>query len=190
MAKDIYEENKELKRALYKIEKAVLEFRLTQLDLPLEKVNAPSLGLPSSQVQTVPYTLTTCSCVDGEGCNCDEEKEVLREQVESLKAQLAKYENKETAPKAEEEIVDYAPSGFPGDDGITGFPEDDEEDPVDYMAQAKEEVANFTPLEEAKKVRKPRKERGGTVFTDFKTLSLDNNDYEGNSIVYSKKDVQ
>ena len=64
MAKDLYEENKELKRVLYNIEKAILDFRLTQLDLPLEK----SLGLQQ---------LTKCSCTDSEGCNCDEEKEVL-----------------------------------------------------------------------------------------------------------------
>ena len=45
------------------------------------------------------------------------------------------------------------------------------------------------PREEEKKTRKPRKERGGTVFTDFKNLELENNDYEGNSIIYSKKDM-
>ena len=189
MAKDIYEENKELKRALYNIEKAVLEFRLTQLDLPLEKINIPSLGLPRPQVEPVPYTLTTCTCEDGKGCNCDEEKEVLKEQIAALTAKLngVNAELEQYKRKEEFDTTDYAPSGFPGD---SAFPEDDEEDPVDYMKQAKEEVENFTPLEEAKKARKPRKERGGTVFTDFKTLSLDNNDFEGNSIVYSKKDVQ
>ena len=81
MAKDLYEENKELKRVLYNIEKAILDFRLTQLDLPLEKVNIPSLGLP----QPVSYT---CSCNNGEGCSCDEEKEVLREQIAALTAKL------------------------------------------------------------------------------------------------------
>ena len=83
MAKDLYEENKELKRVLYNIEKAILDFRLTQLDLPLEKVNIPSLGIP--QAQPVSYT---CSCNNGEGCSCDEEKEVLREQIAALTAKL------------------------------------------------------------------------------------------------------
>ena len=71
MAKDLYEENKELKRVLYNIEKAILDFRLTQLDLPLEKVNIPSLGIPQPQAQPTSYTLNTCSCDNGEGCSCD-----------------------------------------------------------------------------------------------------------------------
>ena len=85
MAKDLYEENKELKRVLYNIEKAILDFRLTQLDLPLEQVNIPSLGLPQPQAQPVSHT---CSCNNGEGCSCDEEKEVLREQIAALTAKL------------------------------------------------------------------------------------------------------
>ena len=169
MAKDLYEENKELKRVLYNIEKAILDFRLTQLDLPLEKVNIPSLGLP----QPVSYT---CSCNNGEGCSCDEEKEVLREQIAALTAKLngANAEldlfkkNCERKVEEAEEI----------------FPNNVDEDPL----PVKEEPA-APPIEEEKKTRKPRKERGGTVFTDFKNLELENNDYEGNSIIYSKKDM-
>ena len=38
------------------------------------------------------------------------------------------------------------------------------------------------------KERKPRKERGGSVFTDFTTLDLkENNGLEGNSVIYSSK---
>ena len=159
MAKDLYEENKELKRVLYNIEKAILDFRLTQLDLPLEKVNIPSLGLPQAQAQPVSHT---CSCNDGEGCNCDEEKEVLREQITTLTAKLNGANAELEQYKRKEVTEDVAPTGFPGDS-----------------------VAD----EEEKKTRKPRKERGGTVFTDFKNLELENNDYEGNSIIYSKKDM-
>lgn len=162
MAKDLYEENKELKRVLYNIEKAILDFRLTQLDLPLEQVNIPSLGLPQPQVQPTSYTLTTCSCNDGEGCNCDEEKEVLREQIATLTAKLNGVNAELEQYKRKEVTEDVAPTGFLGDS-----------------------VAD----EEEKKTRKPRKERGGTVFTDFKNLELENNDYEGNSIIYSKKDM-
>ena len=173
MAKDLYEENKELKRVLYNIEKAILDFRLTQLDLPLEKVNIPSLGIPQPQAQPVSYT---CSCNNGEGCSCDEEKEVLREQIAALTAKLnganaeldAFKKNCERKVEEAEEI----------------FPSDIEEEPV----PVKEEPA-APPIEEEKKTRKPRKERGGTVFTDFKNLELENNDYEGNSIIYSKKDM-
>lgn len=173
MAKDLYEENKELKRVLYNIEKAILDFRLTQLDLPLEKVDIPSLGLP----QPVPYT---CSCNNGEGCNCDEEKEVLREQIATLTAKLnganaeldtfKKKEHEKRFEEAKAKIKEI-------------FLGDTEEEPV----PVKEEPA--PPIEEEKKTRKPRKERGGTVFTDFKNLELENNDYEGNSIIYSKKDM-
>ena len=184
MVKDLYEENKELKRVLYNIEKAIFDFRLTQLDLPLEKVNIPSLGLPQPQVQPTSYTLTTCSCNNGEGCNCEEEKEVLREQIAALtaklngtNAELEQYKRKEVT---EEDVV------------LTGFPCDsvaDEEDEVIYENGFATYAEPAPPREEEKKTRKPRKERGGTVFTDFKNLELENNDYEGNSIIYSKKDM-
>lgn len=176
MAKDIYEENKELKRTLYTIEKALLDFRLTQLDLPLERVNVPSVFATPN---TVPYTVSTCSC--GDSCNCDEEKEVLKEQIEVLKSKLAKYEY-------QQDVKIEVPTGFPGD-----IPADDEEEIIyeNGFATVAEPTPEVEPAEPepVKKERKPRKERGGTVFTDFKTLSLDNNDYEGNSIVYSKKGI-
>ena len=59
----------------------------------------------------------------------------------------------------------------------------------EYPLPVEKEEPAAPPIEEEKKVRKPRKERGGTVFTDFKTLDLDNNNFDGNSIVYSKKDM-
>ena len=170
MAKDLYEENKELKRVLYNIEKAILDFRLTQLDLPLEQVNIPSLGLP----QPVSYT---CSCNNGEGCSCDEEKEVLREQIAALTAKLngANAELDAFKKKEHEKRVEEAKAKI--EEIFLG---DIEEEPVAPAAPT---------IEEEKKTRKPRKERGGTVFTDFKNLELENNDYEGNSIIYSKKDM-
>ena len=170
MAKDLYEENKELKRVLYNIEKAILIFRLTQLDLPLEKVNIPSLGLP----QPVSHT---CSCNNGEGCSCDEEKEVLREQIAALTAKLngANAELDTFKKKEHEKRVEEAKAKI--EEIFLG---DIEEEPVPPAAPT---------IEEEKKTRKPRKERGGTVFTDFKNLELENNDYEGNSIIYSKKDM-
>ena len=164
MAKDLYEENKELKRVLYNIEKAILDFRLTQLDLPLEK----SLGLQQ---------LTKCSCNDGEGCSCDEEKEVLREQIAALTAKLNGANAELEQYKRKEVTEDVAPTGFHGDSVA-----DEENSYTTYAEPA-------PPREEEKKTRKPRKERGGTVFTDFKNLELENNDYEGNSIIYSKKDM-
>ena len=175
MAKDLYEENKELKRVLYNIEKAILNFRLTQLDLPLEKVNIPSLGLP----QPVSYT---CSCNNGEGCSCDEEKEVLREQIAALTAKLnsANAELDTFKKKEHEKRVEEAKAKI--EEIFLG---DIEEEPV----PVKEEPVAPPIEEEEKKTRKPRKERGGTVFTDFKNLELENNDYEGNSIIYSKKDM-
>ena len=176
MAKDLYEENKELKRVLYNIEKAILDFRLTQLDLPLEKVNIPSLGLP--QPQQVSYT---CSCNNGEGCSCDEEKEVLREQIAALTAKLNGANAELDAFKKKEHEKRFEEAKAKIEEIFRG---DIEEDPV----PVKEEPA-APPIEEEKKTRKPRKERGGTVFTDFKNLELENNDYEGNSIIYSKKDM-
>ena len=168
MAKDIYEENKELSRTLYIIEKAILDFRLKQLDLPLERVNCPSVFSPN--VASVPYTVTT-TC--GE---CDKEKEDLRQQIAELTNKLnTANEELDTFKKKDcERKVEEAEEIFPSD--------------VDeYPLPVKEEPA--PPIEEEKKVRKPRKERGGTVFTDFKTLDLDNNNFDGNSIVYSKKDM-
>ena len=178
MAKDLYEENKELKRVVYNIEKAILDFRLTQLDLPLEKVNIPSSGIPQPQAQPVSHT---CSCNNGEGCSCDEEKEVLREQIAALTAKLngANAELDTFKKKEHEKRVEEAKAKI--EEIFLG---DIEEEPV----PVKEEPA-APPIEEEKKTRKPRKERGGTVFTDFKNLELENNDYEGNSIIYSKKDM-
>ena len=169
MAKDIYEENKELSRTLYIIEKAILDFRLKQLDLPLERVNCPSVFSPN--VASVPSTVTT-TC--GE---CDKEKEDLRQQIAELtnKLNTANEESDTFKKKDCERKVEEAEEVFPND--------------VDeYPLPVKEEPA-APPIEEEKKVRKPRKERGGTVFTDFKTLDLDNNNFDGNSIVYSKKDM-
>ena len=180
MAKDLYEENKELKRVLYNIEKAILDFRLTQLDLPLEKGDIPSLGLPQPQAQPVSHT---CSCNDGEGCSCDEEKEVLREQIAALTAKLNGANAELEQYKRKEITEDVAPTGFPGDSVA------DEEDEVIYENGFATYAEPAPPREEEKKTRKPRKERGGTVFTDFKNLELENNDYKGNSIIYSKKDM-
>lgn len=183
MAKDLYEENKELKRVLYNIEKAILDFRLTQLDLPLEQVNIPSLGLPQPQVQQTSYTLTPCSCNDGGGCSCDEEKEVLREQIAALTVKLNGANAELEQYKRKEITEDVAPTGFLGDSVA------DEEEEVIYENGFATYAEPAPPREEEKKTRKPRKERGGTVFTDFKNLELENNDYEGNSIIYSKKDM-
>lgn len=74
--------------------------------------------------------------------------------------------------------------------------------PLSLEDELKEAVSNInvnTPLKSDNEVsdamlntvvtkqRKPRKERGGSVFKEFETLSLShNNDYEGNSILYSK----
>lgn len=74
--------------------------------------------------------------------------------------------------------------------------------PLSLEDELKEAVSNIqvnTPLKSDNEVadamlntvvtkqRKPRKERGGSVFKEFETLSLNhNNDYEGNSILYSK----
>lgn len=171
MAKDIYEENKELSRTLYIIEKAILDFRLKQLDLPLERVNCPSVFSPN--VAPVPYTVTT-TC--GE---CDKEKEDLRQQIAELTNKLnTANEELDTFKKKDcERKVEEAEEIFPSD--VDEYP----------LPVEKEEPAPAPPIEEEKKVRKPRKERGGTVFTDFKTLDLDNNNFDGNSIVYSKKDM-
>ena len=184
MAKDLYEENKELKRVLYNIEKAILDFRLTQLDLPLEKVNIPSLGLPQPQVQPTSYTLNTCSCNTNEGCNCEEEKEVLREQIAALTARLNGANAELEQYKRKEVTKDVVPTTFPGDSVA------DEEDEVIYENSFATYAESAPSREEEKKTRKPRKERGGTVFTDFKNLELENNDYEGNSIIYSKRNMQ
>ena len=170
MAKDIYEENKELSRTLYIIEKAILDFRLKQLDLPLERVNCPSVFSPN--VASVPYTVTT-TCDE-----CDKEKEDLRQQIVELtnKLNTANEELDIFKKKDCERKVEEAEEIFPSD--VDEYP----------LPVEKEEPA-APPIEEEKKVRKPRKERGGTVFTDFKTLDLDNNNFDGNSIVYSKKDM-
>jgi len=165
MAKDIYEENKELKRTLYIIEKALCDFRLTQLDLPLETINVPSVFTKAEPVIGV----TTCTC--NETCSCDEEKEVLQAEIDRLKAKLKKYEEPaevKPVPLDEEDEQVFAE--------LEDIPADDDEDPLPAPVPTKKE-------------RKQRKERGGTVFKDFKTLKLENNnDYEGNSIIYSKRD--
>ena len=61
---------------------------------------------------------------------------------------------------------------------------------VEIVEQPAEEdtLVEETPVVEEVKERKPRKERGGSVFTDFTTLDLkENNGFEGNSVIYSSK---
>ena len=109
MAKDIYEENKELSRTLYIIEKAILDFRLKQLDLPLERANCPSVFSPN--VAPVPSTVTT-TC--GE---CDKEKEDLRQQIAELtnKLNTANEELDTFKKKDSERKVEEVEEVFPSD---------------------------------------------------------------------------
>lgn len=135
-------ENANLKRTLFIIEKAILDFRLTQLENPItpEFVNAPHVRVEGEWEPAKEFAPVTpapvehkCSC----GCqNKDEETEVINEEVA-------------------EPVATVVASGV-------------------------------TPV---KKEKRQYKQRGGSVFTDFKTLTLDKeNDFEGNSVVYSQKE--
>lgn len=164
MAKDIYEENQELKRMLYTVEKAILEFRLKQIDMPLEKINIPSVLTPH---QAVPYTIqSTCFC--GDECSCDEEKEELKRIIESLTARLN---------GAEAELAQYKNVEIDNGTYEQAIPSDDEEEPEVVL-----NAVNVT----VEKPKRQYKERGGSVFKDFKNLDLNNANFDGNSVIYKK----
>ena len=130
-------ENASLKKTLFIIEKAILDFRLTQLENPItpEFVNAPHVhveGKWEPAKEFAPVTGTPCSC----GCHDKEEEKI----------------NEEEVAKPTVTVV----------------------------------ASGETPV---KKEKRQYKQRGGSVFTDFKTLTLDKeNDFEGNSVVYSQKE--
>ena len=145
MAKDIYEENKELSRTLYIIEKAILDFRLKQLDLPLERANCPSVFSPN--VAPVPYTVTT-TC--GE---CDKEKEDLRQQIAELtnklntaNEELDTFKKKDCERKVEEVEVEEV---FPSDVDEYPLPVEKEEPaapPIEDVNHVKKEVVQYLQI--------------------------------------------
>lgn len=184
MAKTIVEENKDLKRLLYTVEKAVLEFRMLQLEKEdvygekLEQVNVPFIQTPDlGNITGNSSIVTSCSCF-----NEDSVKEILEAIKENQVRQEGLVEIMHTFADTVMELSKIV-------DRLNKLNEPKEEISEKELTDVSfEETSAPVTQKIEEQVRKPRKERGGEVFTDFKTLSLDNNNFEGNSIVYSKKD--
>lgn len=186
--KDLYTENTELKRTLYTIEKALCDFRISQLDIP----EIPSSELPqNSRIPQIYKTKVEVGQKElGDILLQLSEKQKI---IDELTTRISKLESssKETAtPNYEKQVEEEVENFIPLDEAET-YKEKVLGSEINNLEKeifsTNEPVVEAEPKEVEKEV-KPRKERGGTVFKDFRTLELSSaNDFEGNSIVYSKK---
>lgn len=167
MLNRLFQENADLQKVLLTVEKAIVDFRLSQL------------GNISTSVL---YDQHECSC------HKEEEKDVVQDR-RNLIALLDKdiAEKRATIEQLDKEISSkLAPvvSDILAEDPNPCINEEE-------IGETTEEILSQFEDEEPVKEEKPkrtRKERGGTVFTDFRTLDLkQENNYEGNSVCYSSK---
>ena len=180
MSKTIVEENKELKKLFYTVEKAVLDFRMAQLENDTtETVNVPFVRTPDAVSLEQPL-LTACTCSTE-----TEVTEKLNELTDSISEVLQTVNN---SSKKEEGIMETLHVVAELLETIVKKLEKAPElEEKSELTDVSFEELQSPAIEKVEQTRKPRKERGGEVFTDFKTLNLDNNNFEGNSIVYSNR---
>ena len=155
MTKDVIAENKELKRTLCLIDKALIEHRLRELDLPEIDTSYLQVEVPVKETKK---------------CNCGERESALEAEIAELKKKLAEKEDHITELKSLLQTADTAK----------------EEDKEIEWKEPRAEVEEVAV--KAEKPKRQYKERGGSVFSDFKSLSLENNNFEGNSVIYRNED--
>lgn len=148
----VEKENKILKSALLGIEKAMLEYRLNEVNSNISSINI---------LETLSKENHKCSC--------------KQEEID------------EPRPEPEEEKTEEDISEAIDTFSKTFFPDMDLTDPIKVHVES-------TPVNVRATVakKKPRKERGGSVFKDFETLSLSKNgeiNYDGNSIIFTKEEL-
>lgn len=144
---------------------------LTKTILQIEKsiLELRLAGLERGDSLRVSQSDSKCTC----GCNSKHEEQQLEQPVEEVTEPINEkiFNAQVTTPLSLEDELKEAVSNIK----------------VNTPLKSDNEVADTMLNTVVTKQRKPRKERGGSVFKEFETLSLNhNNDYEGNSILYSK----
>lgn len=170
-------ESEKLKNKISSLESAnsnlreIIKFLTVTLELGNNAVNVPSVW-QEVRDSAPKFTDFKCTC----GCHDDTEDETGVDE-EDFKSVLKNTANVELLKHIHEAEV---PQEVPVEDikAETEVPVSVEEYPP----------VEAEPVEEEVKPRKKRKERGGSVFTDFETLTLDKDtEYEGNSVIHSSK---
>lgn len=156
MTKDVIAENKELKKTLCLIDKALIEHRLRELDLPEIDTSYLQVEIPVKETKK---------------CNCGERESALEAEIAELKKKLAEKEDHITELKSLLQTADTAK---------------EEGKEIEWKEPRAGEAEEY--VVKAEKPKRKYKERGGSVFSDFKSLSLENNNFEGNSVIYKNED--
>ena len=135
MIDEILERDLKLQKLFYTIEKAILDFRISEVE-----------AASATSIAEKPDSLAPSN---------DNAIEQLKEQIKLMQEDIANIKNR-----------------FCQDDRDTELPADDEEEPA---------------LVVETKPKRQYKERGGSVFKDFKSLNLENSNFEGNSVYYKNE---
>ena len=135
MIDEILERDLKLQKLFYTIEKAILDFRISEVE-----------AASATNIAEKPDSLAPSN---GNAI------EQLKEQIKLMQEDIANIKNR-----------------FCQDDRDTELPADDEEEPA---------------LVVETKPKRQYKERGGSVFKDFKSLNLENSNFEGNSVYYKNE---
>lgn len=185
-------ENGKLKSQISTLESAnrnlrdIIKFLTVTLELGNHAVNVPSVWqeVHDSAPKFTDFKCT-CGCHDN---NIEDETGIDEEDFKSVLKYMANVEKDKVLRKHIHEVL--------GEDDASKN-EVPQEVPVENIKAETEVpvVVEEYPPEEAEPVesedvkpRKKRKERGGSVFTDFETLTLDKDtEYEGNSVIHSSK---
>lgn len=181
-------ESEKLKNKISSLESAnsnlreIIKFLTVTLELGNNAVNVPSVW---QEVRDSAPKFTdfkcTCGCHDNDTEN---ETGVDEEELKSVLKYVASVEKDKNLVKHINEVLNKDEAEVPQE-----VPVEDIKAEVEVPVSVEEyPPVEAEPVEEEVKPRKKRKERGGSVFTDFETLTLDKDtEYEGNSVIHSSK---
>lgn len=181
-------ESEKLKNKISSLESAnsnlreIIKFLTVTLELGNNAVNVPSVW---QEVRDSAPKFTdfkcTCGCHDNDTEN---ETGINEEELKSVLKYVASVEKDKNLVKHINEVLNKDEVEVPQE-----VPVEDIKAEVEVPVSVEEyPPVEAEPVEEEVKPRKKRKERGGSVFTDFETLTLDKDtEYEGNSVIHSSK---
>lgn len=181
-------ESEKLKNKISSLESAnsnlreIIKFLTVTLELGNNAVNVPSVW---QEVRDSAPKFTdfkcTCGCHDNDTEN---ETGINEEELKSVLKYVASVEKDKNLVKHINEVLNKDEAEVPQE-----VPVEDIKAEVEVPVSVEEyPPVEAEPVEEEVKPRKKRKERGGSVFTDFETLTLDKDtEYEGNSVIHSSK---
>ena len=160
----------------------IIKFLTVTLELGNSAVNVPSVW-QEVRDSAPKFTDFKCTC----GCHdngTEDETGVDEEELKSVLKYVASVEKDKNLVKHINEVLNKDEAEVPQEVPVEDIKAETEV-PVSVEEYPPVEAE---PVEEEVKPRKKRKERGGSVFTDFETLTLDKDtEYEGNSVIHSSK---